>query len=52
MKHSYLIIDLDVIIGEVTESRVYWKPSLFSSLSRIVSYGLFTPSYGSVKGQQ
>lgn len=56
MKHSYLIIDLDVIIGEVTESRVYWKPSLFSSLSRIVSYGLFTPvirvSEGSVMTEQ
>jgi len=43
MKHSYLIIDYDVMVRKVSDSHVYWEPSLLSSLSRIAGYGLYTP---------
>ncbi len=43
MKKTYLVIDFSVIADSGEGEKISWKPSLFSSLSQVAAYGIYTP---------
>ncbi len=43
MKTTYLVLDVDVLVERVEGDKVFWTPSVFSALSEVASYGLYTP---------